>query len=68
MKLGEAEQYVIDLQYSGSNANDREPLDVLLRPYISGGHRRDRILTRQYSVDGNRWKCGVLWPHDVAGG
>lgn len=50
--LGEAERYVIDLQYSGSNANDREPLDVLLRPYISGGHPRDRILTRQYSVDG----------------
>ncbi|MCE9936810.1 hypothetical protein, partial [Aeromonas salmonicida] len=24
--LGEAERYVIDLQYSGSNANDREPL------------------------------------------
>ncbi len=52
VKLGEAEQYVIDLQYSGSNANDREPLDVLLRPYISGGHPRDRILTRQYLVDG----------------
>ncbi|MNS28005.1 hypothetical protein D3C72_599680 [compost metagenome] len=52
VKLGEAEQYVIDLQYSGSNANDREPLDVLLRPYISGGHPRDRILTRQYTVDG----------------
>lgn len=52
VKLGEAEQYVIDLQYSGSNANDREPLDVLLRPYISGGHPRDRIQTRQYTVDG----------------
>ncbi|MDV0844944.1 Ig-like domain-containing protein, partial [Klebsiella quasipneumoniae subsp. quasipneumoniae] len=50
--LGEAEQYVIDLQYSGSNPNAREPLEVLLRPYISGGHPRDRILTRQYSVDG----------------
>ncbi len=50
--LGEAEQYVIDLQYSGSNPDAREPLDVLLRPYISGGHPRDRILTRQYSVDG----------------
>ena len=41
--LGEAEQYVIDLQYSGSNPDAREPLDVLLRPYISGGHPRDRI-------------------------
>nr|WP_214053505.1 Ig-like domain-containing protein [Photorhabdus caribbeanensis] len=52
VKLGEAEKYVIDLQYSGSNPNNREPLDVLLRPYISGGHPRDKILTRQFMVDG----------------
>ncbi|WP_204162918.1 hypothetical protein, partial [Proteus mirabilis] len=38
--------YAIDLQYSGSNKYEREPLDVLLRPYISGGHPRDRISTR----------------------
>lgn len=52
LKIGRAEPYAIDLQYSGSNKYEREPLDVLLRPYISGGHPRDRISTRVYSVDG----------------
>ncbi|HHG1136039.1 TPA: Ig-like domain-containing protein [Klebsiella pneumoniae] len=52
LKIGQAEPYAIDLQYSGSNKYEREPLDVLLRPYISGGHPRDRISTRVYSVDG----------------
>ncbi|WP_080075077.1 Ig-like domain-containing protein [Salmonella enterica] len=52
LKIGQAAPYAIDLQYSGSNKYEREPLDVLLRPYISGGHPRDRISTRVYSVDG----------------
>ncbi|MFW8194308.1 hypothetical protein, partial [Klebsiella pneumoniae] len=34
LKIGQAEPYAIDLQYSGSNKYEREPLDVLLRPYI----------------------------------
>ena len=51
-KIDQSKPYAIDLQYSGSNKYEREPLDVLLRPYISGGHPRDRILTHVYSVDG----------------
>lgn len=52
LTIGQAAEYEIDLQYSVSNPVMREPLDVLLRPYISGGHPRDRISTRTYSVDG----------------
>ncbi|NVK74593.1 MAG: DUF4165 domain-containing protein [Oceanospirillaceae bacterium] len=52
IKIGQATPYAIDLQYSGSNKYEREPLDVLLRPYISGGHPRDRIATRAYLIDG----------------
>jgi hypothetical protein len=52
LKIGVAEPYIIDLQYSGSNRFEREPLDVLLRPYISGGHPRDRIAAQVYILDG----------------
>jgi len=52
LKIGQAAPYAIDLQYSGSNKYKREPLDVLLRPYISGGHPRDRISARVYLIDG----------------
>lgn len=52
LTIGKAVPYAIELQYSGSNKHEREPLDVLLRPYISGGHPRDRISTRSYSVNG----------------
>ncbi|WP_143248408.1 hypothetical protein [Aeromonas dhakensis] len=54
IEIGKAAPYKIDLQYSGSNAESREPLDVLLRSYISGGHPRDRVLTRTYSVEGSQ--------------
>ncbi len=52
LKSGQAESYAIDQQYSGSNQYEREPLDVLLRQYISGGHPCDRISTRVCSIDG----------------
>ncbi|HDZ9205295.1 TPA: DUF4165 domain-containing protein [Vibrio cholerae] len=52
LKIGQAAPYVVDLQYSGSNPFEREPLDVLLRPYISGGHPKDRIASRLFSVNG----------------
>src|SRR5690606_30005646 len=52
LTLEEAVPYEIELLYSGSNAYDREPLEVLLRPKITGGHPRDRIEERIYSVNG----------------
>jgi hypothetical protein len=52
LKVGQAAPYVVDLQYSGSNPFEREPLDVLLRPYVSGGHPKDRIASRLFSVNG----------------
>ncbi|MCA4005175.1 Ig-like domain-containing protein [Vibrio vulnificus] len=50
--VGQAENYKVELEYSGSNKLDREPLDVLVRPYIEGGHPRDRINVMQYTVNG----------------
>lgn len=50
--IGQAESYKVELEYSGSNKLDREPLDVLVRPYIEGGHPRDRITVMQYTVNG----------------
>ena len=50
--IGQAESYKVELEYSGSNKLDREPLDVLVRPYIEGGHPRDRINVMQYTVNG----------------
>ena len=50
--IGEAEPYEIELQLSGSNEYDRAPLDVLIRPYVFGGHPRDRIEERLYLLNG----------------
>lgn len=49
--LDQAEPYKVDLQYTASNSLEREPLDVRLRPYISGGHPRDRITERIFMLN-----------------
>src|SRR5690606_29025420 len=50
--LEEAIPYEIEMTYSGSNAYDRAPLEVLLRPVIRGGHPRDRVEEREYRLNG----------------
>ncbi|WP_225610360.1 Ig-like domain-containing protein [Pseudomonas sp. PDM19] len=40
------------LSWSGDNKFGRAPLGVLVRPSISGGHPKDRILTKAYTLDG----------------
>lgn len=45
--------WLVQLSWSGDNDFNRAPLGVLLRPSISGGHPKDRIETRSYSVDGH---------------
>ena len=42
----------VKLSWSGDNDFNRAPLGVLLRPSITGGHPKDRIETRAYSVNG----------------
>ncbi|SIR00680.1 hypothetical protein SAMN05878282_112109 [Aquipseudomonas alcaligenes] len=42
----------VKLSWSGDNEFNRAPLGVLLRPSISGGHPKDRIETRNYSING----------------
>lgn len=50
--LGEPNPYKVDLQHSASNAFNREPLDVQLRPYVTGGHPLDRVASATYFVNG----------------
>lgn len=44
--------YQIGMKYSASNAAQRAPLDLSMRPDISGGHPLDRIQTYQYLING----------------
>jgi len=44
--------YDVTLTWSGDNPAMRAPLGVLIRPRITGGHPKDRIETRQYSLNG----------------
>lgn len=54
LAIAESAPYKVELQYSGSNAINRAPLDVLLRPYVTGGHPLDRIDTRSFTVNGEK--------------
>lgn len=67
LTIDAAPPYVIDLQYSGSNPHLREPLNVLVRPYISGGHPRDRIATRTYTIDGTPIEAGGIYARATLG-
>ncbi|WP_329045946.1 Ig-like domain-containing protein [Pseudomonas aeruginosa] len=42
----------VQLAWSGDNKFDRAPLGILVRPSITGGHPKDRILSKAYSLDG----------------
>lgn len=44
--------YQIVMKYSASNAAQRAPLDLSMRPDISGGHPLDRIQSYEYLVNG----------------
>ncbi|CAM5561701.1 Ig-like domain-containing protein [Eoetvoesiella caeni] len=47
-EIGTPEPYTIDLKYSASNTQLREPVDILLRPEIRGGHPRDRVAQLEF--------------------
>lgn len=63
ISIGQAEPYHVDLQYSSSNPYKREPLDVVLRPYILGGHPRDRIVDRIYTLDDELLESSGYYGH-----
>jgi len=50
--LGEPKPYEVGMKYTASNAFNREPLDVTLRPTVTGGHTLDRVQERTYIVNG----------------
>jgi hypothetical protein len=52
LEIGEAPPYVVEINYSASNEYNREPLELRMRPYVTGGHPRDRVESRTDTVDG----------------
>jgi large repetitive protein len=52
LDIEEAPPYEVGINYSASNDYSREPLELNMRPLLSGGHPRDRVEERIYKVDG----------------
>lgn len=52
ISLAEAIPFTLDLELSPDNAGFREPLSLIVRPRISGGHPRDRFDSFEFTVDG----------------
>lgn len=50
--LEQAVPFVLDLELSPSNKEFREPLSLVVRPRVSGGHPRDRFESFEFTVDG----------------
>lgn len=44
----------VKLSWSGDNDANRAPLGVLIRPSITGGHPKDQILTKNFSLNGEK--------------
>ena len=47
-----APDFEISLDYTQSNAFTRAPLDVTIRPSVTGGHPLDRVSSYSYSLNG----------------
>ncbi|HEP8970388.1 TPA: tandem-95 repeat protein [Pseudomonas aeruginosa] len=48
----------ITLDYSGDNDAERAPMNILVRPKISGGHPKDVITDMHYSLNGQALETG----------
>nr|EIU2717205.1 hypothetical protein [Pseudomonas aeruginosa]EIU2862488.1 hypothetical protein [Pseudomonas aeruginosa] len=48
----------ITLDYSGDNDAERAPMNILVRPKISGGHPKDVITEMKYSLNGEALETG----------
>ncbi|WP_353251178.1 Ig-like domain-containing protein [Salinisphaera sp. T31B1] len=49
--FGQAPDYAFDISYSASNRYNRAPMDIRVRPNVSGGHPRDRIQRYIYRLN-----------------
>lgn len=54
MSIAEPDPWVANMRQTYSHREMREPLDVVMRPEISGGHPRDRVMERHYFVNGQK--------------
>ncbi|WP_341829523.1 tandem-95 repeat protein [Stutzerimonas stutzeri] len=52
LEFSEPLPYEVTLSWSGDNPANRAPLGVLIRPSITGGHPKDRIEARTYTLNG----------------
>ncbi|MFU3596206.1 DUF4165 domain-containing protein [Pseudomonas aeruginosa] len=52
MELLEPIPWDVKLSWSGDNDANRAPLGVLIRPSITGGHPKDQILSKTFSLNG----------------
>ncbi|MEW5511841.1 Ig-like domain-containing protein [Pseudomonas asiatica] len=58
MVFKEPPPWNVTLLYSGDNLAERAPLNVMVRPKISGGHPRDVITDMTYSLNGQPIETG----------
>lgn len=58
MLFKEPPPWQVNLSWSGDNTAHRAPMDVLVRPYISGGHPKDSITSLVYRLNGEVLSTG----------
>lgn len=58
MLFKEPPPWEVSLSWSGDNTAHRAPMDVLVRPYISGGHPKDSITSLVYRLNGEVLSTG----------
>lgn len=51
LTIGEPLPYALGLSYMASNKDLREPVEILVRAAVTGGHPRDRVETVQWLAD-----------------
>ncbi|WP_353180918.1 Ig-like domain-containing protein [Salinisphaera sp. T5B8] len=51
LRFEQAPDYAFDISYSASNRYNRAPMDIRVRPNVSGGHPRDRIQRYIYRLN-----------------
>lgn len=52
LTLEAADPFILDLQLAPDNKEFREPLSLVVRPRISGGHPRDGFKSFEFTIDG----------------
>lgn len=58
MNFKEPPPWEVNMAWSGDNNAHRAPMDVLVRPYISGGHPKDSVTSLVYRLNGDVLNTG----------